>query len=211
MTRLCLYILLPLFYLSFSASGIASVDLSQFKQITNEQQLPKLLMSNLHRASFVQTKKLAALKRPIISSGELVVNKDLGLLWYTKKPLNSILKITKDGIYDIESNFNPIKQTVVTNNQSFNEFLFAVLNLNWQFIQHEFRIYQSIQEPKEFLLLPVNSEMSKVFSNFRMMVGDQIEQIILWENNSNKTTIEFTNLPTSALSKKELEYFVLDK
>lgn len=65
------------------------------------------LTAHLHQTArlhgtFTQTRHLAALSRPLISTGTLVVDRDRGVLWQVKKPLTLTFVLGPAGIFEVD-------------------------------------------------------------------------------------------------------------
>ncbi|MEI7614125.1 MAG: outer membrane lipoprotein carrier protein LolA, partial [Betaproteobacteria bacterium] len=55
------------------------------------------------RADFVQTKKMAALKRPLITSGRLVYSRQHGVLWQIEQPFRMNYILGEERIVEVGS------------------------------------------------------------------------------------------------------------
>ena len=75
--------------------------------ILGAQALPGALTAQLKatpllHAEFTQTRTLAALSRPLKSSGSLVVSRDKGVIWRLAKPMPLTLVVTPRGLVEVD-------------------------------------------------------------------------------------------------------------
>ena len=99
--------------LMLSSSAWAAADFSDFDPIDVQQiaVLTDMHMITEGRGEFTQTKKIPALKKPIISSGYFLYREGQGLLWVSEKPLPSSILVTETGVYELQQDgsFNALK------------------------------------------------------------------------------------------------------
>lgn len=62
-----------------------------------------LRQTALVHGTFTQTRHLAALSRPLTSSGTLVVDRDKGVLWQVRKPLALTFVLGPQGIFEVDA------------------------------------------------------------------------------------------------------------
>jgi hypothetical protein len=58
----------------------------------------RLVMAPLTQGEFVQTRKLAHIKKPLVSNGRFVVARGLGVIWEDVFPFARTMRLTKDEI-----------------------------------------------------------------------------------------------------------------
>jgi hypothetical protein len=79
--------------LAFLLACCAFSAMAADAEVTVMQRLSK---PEVLRATFVQSRQITGFKRPVESSGNLVVARGRGLLWNTQRPFASTLSITPD-------------------------------------------------------------------------------------------------------------------
>lgn len=67
-----------------------------------ENKITRIPEGGALKADFVQERHLTGIPKPIISTGEIVVWKDKGLLWNTKTPFSSMLLVSAKGLFQID-------------------------------------------------------------------------------------------------------------
>jgi len=161
------------------------------------QQLAKQLSSHpTLRANFQQTKKIAMLKRPLVSTGQMLFSETQGLYWQTNKPFNSALKLTEKGLTqkDDKGIWQPIdKDSPQT--QEITQIFLALLRgdvdtLSQSFILH----YKSQDTGWELGLEPIQPLLKNIMSKILLKGDTEIKEVITWESSGDITQIFFSQI-----------------
>lgn len=153
--------------------------------------------SNTVHANFIQSKRVEALNRDLITTGELIFLKDMGIIWRMRTPIIETIVMPQDGrikVYDkdmhliknssssaISSRFSTIMQSIFSGDFSkllkvFNLY-FTDDNGNW-----------------ELGLRPIKGEIKRALKQI-VLTGDigKISSFIITAPNGGSTTIKFSN------------------
>lgn len=163
------------------------------------------------KGSFLQVKNIKPLKRPFKSEGGFIYFPNKGLLWHTKKPVDSIKLFANDGVYKIDEQGAAQKES-----QLDNDFFLALFSADEQELEKFFIVEEVKSEENTHIyclaLTPINSTMSSLFSKINLCVT-QIEprikiptKIVLIEVKGNMTEIQL-QLTSAQITAEELAYF----
>ncbi|RJX30792.1 MAG: outer membrane lipoprotein carrier protein LolA [Oxalobacter sp.] len=94
--------------LLFTLSGVFIAQTHAQANISNSDALLKRINIQIAKhsvvhADFTQTKRMAALKRPLVTSGHLVYVRDHGVLWQIEKPFRIAYLLTGEKIVEINA------------------------------------------------------------------------------------------------------------
>jgi outer membrane lipoprotein-sorting protein len=144
------------------------------------------------RAEFTQTKTVAALTRPIVTSGRFVYARQQGVLWTIERPYRATYVLTEDGIKEVDVQGVPVRE-----------------GRPGPGLQHVSRIFRALLEPDfealeryftpsakgdpsrwELTLLP-RGALRQVFKTVRVRGGRFVEALVLEESNGDTMEIRF--------------------
>lgn len=190
-----LLVLLPLQLLAFDdmvlqKSGAYSKD---FTELSEELTKVKTLKS-----SFTQKKKIKVLKRPLISSGQLIFDRSTGVYWKLTKPYESTIVIDNEKLTSIDDNGK--KVTVKASDKpmlyGFTKIFMSIFAGNTAELKKHFEIYYKAENNEWRIgLVPTSSELKKVISKIVLSGSEStVNAITLWENNGDQTDISFSNI-----------------
>lgn len=183
---------------------------AQLIAISTELNRDKIL-----RGNFTQTKHIAILQRPLISSGSMLRVKKRGVLWEVKQPISVRYLITDQGIEPLgSSNMMPAGGF----NQNLGEIFSALVTGNIKILANHFALYflagsKNTTAPEQAWTIGLkplpDSIMAQAIASI-VLTGDQhISSITIAEKNADQTRLDFSNLSTTpnTLSKQEASYF----
>jgi hypothetical protein len=168
----------------------------------------------LLKGEFQQQKKTKHLRRPIKSSGTVVLSNKHGVIWQTVKPVKSTMVITSSQIKTIDSQD---RQKVIAPGSDLNTLFSNALSGNWTLLKAHFDLSTSPSPHKEqkqqqdnmcVTLLPTSTTVKKTFQQMKVC-GDKtkITSLNIVEANGGTTNIEITLAPAKALTKAEQALF----
>lgn len=186
-----------------SASAIAA-DLST--RIKERLSQPEVL-----RGQFEQSKQVAGFKKPLISKGDFLVARERGVLWSTRSPFASELKLSRDEIVarqngEVVFRLNASKEPSV---RIINGLLFSLLNGDITGLSELFQMDGSINGKSwQLELTPKQATLGKIMRKIELS-GDQfVRRIDLDEANGDQTHIRFlAQNPHPPLSHEESARF----
>lgn len=144
---------------------------------------------NLHKnktnANFTLIKKLKGFEKPLVSLGEFSI-KDNELYYIVTSPINSVMKINKEGI------FYEDKGVFKKSEGNYDKgFFLALINLDFEELEKNFNINLSGDEKKwQVLLEPKNMWLKKIFTHIIIKGGVNVECIELLEINGDHSAYE---------------------
>ncbi len=158
-------------------------------------------------ASFIQTKNIEVLSRPIHSTGRLwVKSKDL-LVWQMLKPIKSTMVISQGEMQQFDKNDmvlavpkNPLVNTLSS------VFIHLLTGQLEQLSTHFNTDFKCNDESWTLKLVPFNKDIAQLFSLIQLQGKDKIEQVLLNEVRGDYTTIKL-NYMTQELSYEFEKYF----
>lgn len=188
--KIIIKISLLILFSAFTYKGYANENTSGEKIL---EQFSTLTVASGH---FTQRKYFTVLKHPILSKGEVYLEKDRGLVWQTNSPVFSRLLLKNNGLYSDDGS-SPIKK-IKGGDTLAKVIMHAILGdisaLKQQFaIVKSNKLYCAELTPKDpklanFMLLielcgNISPENDKLSNN-------TIEHIVLFEHSGNRTEIE---------------------
>ncbi|MEP1448373.1 MAG: outer membrane lipoprotein carrier protein LolA [Paraglaciecola sp.] len=151
-----------------------------------------LQTSSEQQGQFVQEKHLAVLTQPFITKGTYHYQSEAGLIWHTQHPIESLLKITTEGVSErqAEGHFKSL-----TTNSQFSELLLALFSGEQQSLQQQFSIQQ---RDNTLTLTPKSPQIARIILEISVQIQDnQIHKIVLQEPEGNYTNILLSQLDSS--------------
>ena len=190
-----LLFLLPLNLFSFDdlelqKSGSYS---QEFTELSEELTKVKTLKS-----SFIQKKKIKVLKRPLVSSGELIFDRSIGVHWQLIMPYKSTIVIDNKKLTSIDDNGK--KVTVKASEKpmlyGFTKIFMSIFAGNTDELKKHFQIYfKADTKGWRIGLIPTSSELKKVISKIVLSGSEStVNAITLWESNGDQTDISFSDI-----------------
>ncbi len=164
--------------------------------------------------TFEQTKKIRVIKKPLKSEGDFTLLKNKGVLWSTRKPMVSILRVRRDDIAQIKDG----KATVVVSLKDqpalglIGKVLFAVFSADVDELKRHFE-FTRVTPPDaaghwEASLRPRDAMVRKVVDRIELGGGRVVETLTLNEVNGDSSVIRFKNVVEDRpLSKEEAKLF----
>jgi len=153
---------------------------------------PKILCGR-----FDQTKKLAGIRKPLVSNGRFCAVADKGVLWRTLKPFHSTLRLTRDEIVQLQGervtlHLDAKKEPVV---RMIHSVLFASLTGDLGQIERLFEIDGSASTDRWSVRLKARApSLARIIVNIALEGGVYIKQIALVEASGDHTTIVFSEI-----------------
>lgn len=143
---------------------------------------------------FKQEKKIKAIKRPLISSGLLLVT-PTGICWSTQRPFESTMKITPVGIVQKVGTNDKTEKKASDKMEirSFIKIMMALFSADEQSLNREFHLYFKGDLNQWSLgLKPKRKIMGKILSSIIISGSNDIENIVINEANGDMSNIHIT-------------------
>ncbi len=150
------------------------------------------------RGPFVQEKHLRALPKPLTSTGQFVLSKDLGLLWQLQSPLQQEYRIDGSGIAKrTPQGWQPVAQQSASAQQ--NRLFLAVLKGDSTGLRQDFDLKLSGDASAWTLdLTPRSLMLKQIFSAIQIQGGEQVARIELRETQGDSTVLRLTESQASS-------------
>ena len=119
------------------------------------------------KANFIQNKKIKVLKRPLISSGQLIFDRKTGVFWKLEKPFESTIVIDDKKLTAVDDDG---KKTVIKASEKpmlygFTKIFLSIFSGDTKTLKEHFDIYyKGGGEEWQIGLTPRSSELKKVLS-----------------------------------------------
>lgn len=175
----------------------------------------RLADAPLLRGHFQQQKSVAGFKTRLSSSGEFLLWRDRGVLWHTRKPVDSTLVLTRDTL-TVQSGSSgrtvgaPLDASHEPALRAMNELMFALLTADVPALQARFRVEGELvgSEGWKLALTPTEAGLSRVLRRV-MLEGDRhVRHARIEEANGDVTEILFDQMgdapPASAEEARRL-------
>ncbi len=155
----------------------------------------RLVQAPVLRGEFEQQKQVQGFSKPLISRGSFVVARERGVLWLTKTPFASQLRLTRDEIkatqngavaFRLDASKEPSVRVI-------NGLMFALLNGDIGGLAEHFKIEGSVNgKAWQLHLAPRSSALAKLMTNVELSGEAQVRSIRITEANGDTTAIRFS-------------------
>ncbi|MDR1349414.1 MAG: outer membrane lipoprotein carrier protein LolA [Zoogloeaceae bacterium] len=154
----------------------------------------RLALSPVIRGEFQQTRKLAQIKKPLISHGRFLVARNYGVIWENIRPMTQITRLTRDEILQtdgketlmkLDANKEPVVRII-------NGILFSVLSGDVAALAQTFD-YSGQVEGKNWRLdfTPKDKALARLIKVLRLTGGRDIAGVEMESAANDVTRIEF--------------------
>lgn len=190
-------IIRSLLSLSHMTAVLALTLLCTAAQAFSLQDLQKQLSAHQTVQGHVQQKRyLRSLEQPLLSQGRFVMAADKGLLWETRSPIASLIRITPEGMMhqDGAGRWQPLQQQGAGSQTQIRLFM-DLLSGNTRSLSGQFA--QSLQGDAQgwtLTLDPALAVLKQIFQRITIKGARSIEQVTLAETQGDRTEILFSNL-----------------
>ncbi len=148
------------------------------------------------RAEFVQTKQMAALKRPLVTSGHLTFSRQHGVLWQIEKPYRMSYVLGESRIVEIASDgARRVRETRdMPGLAQVGRVFRAMLGANSNALREYFDVAaQGTPSQWTIELTPRQSHLAQFLSGMRLSGGRFVEEIRISEASGDTTQIRLSN------------------
>lgn len=168
----------------------------------------RLDQSEVVRGEFEQTKVIKGFKKPLVSRGEFVIARGLGIQWMTLTPFPSTLVVTRDrlttvtpgGTQQIDVRREPGLRAV-------NDLLMAVLGGDMKALNTRFQLDGGLQGTQgwRMTLVPRDAALSRFIARIEMEGDRHVQFVRMSEASGDENRIRFTRQGHAGLSPLESE------
>lgn len=163
------------------------------------------------RAEFVQTKQMAALKRPLITTGRLMYSRQHGVLWQIEQPFRMSYILGEERIVEIGSDGVRRERGVreIPGLAQVGRVFRAMLGANTTALQDYFDVAVQGEASKwDVVLKPRQAQLAQFLTGMQLSGARFVESITISEAGGDSTQIRFRNTQgASAPNEAELKLF----
>lgn len=163
------------------------------------------------RAEFVQTKRMAAMKRPLVTSGRLTFSRKQGVLWQIEQPYRMSYVLGETRIVEIGSDgARRVRETRdVPGLAQVGRVFHAMLGANPAALREYFDVaVQGDAARWTVELKPRQAQLAQFLTGLQLSGGRFVEEIRIGETGGDSTQIRFRNSQSAdALTEAEAQLF----
>ena len=163
------------------------------------------------RAEFTQHKQMAAMKRPLVTSGRLVFSRQHGVLWQIEQPLRISYVLGEERIVEIGADGVRRERGVrdVPGLAQVGRVFRAMLGANSAALREQFEATVHGDPAQwEIILTPRNAQLAQFLTRLQLSGGRFVSDISIAEAGGDTTQINFRHTQgANALSEAELQHF----
>jgi len=167
------------------------------------------------RAEFTQRKQMAAMKRPLLTSGRLVLSRQHGVLWQIEQPLRISYVLGEERIVEIGADGARRERGVrdVPGLAQVSRVFRAMLGADSAALREQFDAAAHGDPAQwEIILTPRNAQLAQFLTRLQLSGGRFVSDISIVEAGGDTTQINFHHTQGSnALSDTELQLFGVDQ
>lgn len=191
-----------LFYL-LSMAGLYAMDLPELQQRFSQYPVIK--------ADFEQQKQISGLTTPLLSRGQMILDRQRGLWWQQTQPFRQTLKLNQTRMELQMAGQSPQIITRETQPQlfQFNQLLTAIFNADTATLMENFSLHfsQSQSTQWQLELTPTVEPLTKIFKQIRVSGEQFLQRIELDDQQGDKTILRFSHHDTSPLTTQQQQLF----
>lgn len=167
---------------------------------TTEEPLLTRVAANLSRpvvlrAEFTQTKTVAALTRPLVTSGRFVYARQQGILWKIEKPYRATYSLTENGVAEVDATGAVIKHgSGGAGMQHVSRIFRALFEPDFKLLEQYFTPSATGDADRWDLALAPRGPLKQVFKNAHVRGGRYVEEVRFDEANGDTLTIRFVHM-----------------
>jgi len=208
--RILFGFLFALPFFAYCSSTFAETETVHTEDATSDQIQSfsrRFASHEFQRFSFEQTKKIAALTKPLRSEGEFAFVKGKGVLWETHHPSETLLILTPNGISRGTLGGKPVRIEAGGGGiESISRVFLSLFDGNMSSLSGAF--YVDLEENPsgwQIVLRPRSSQVAKYLKNIVLHGKDIIESLEINEMNGDSTQVVFHPAEKDANGPRENE------
>jgi hypothetical protein len=150
---------------------------------------------------FSQEKKVVGLKKPLLSQGDFLVERDKGVIWRTQKPFAAAVAVTPKGIWSLKQAGEGLKRSPIHqgNLGVAMDMIQKVLAGDPSSLSKAFKVTEQGDSASWSMeLKPLDPVIARVITAIRLQGSSHVDQVEYSETNGDKTRIAFTGVAAGA-------------
>lgn len=158
-------------------------------------------------ASFVQSRYLSLLKKPLISEGLFNYSRGKNICWRISTPVPAVVELTPSNVR-IADNASDNKMGAINPAvKHFTNLFFAVFSGDFELLDSDFDMVWGLTEDHwSVTLSPKDETVAAIAEKFVIKGGLSVSEVALIQHNGDKTLLSFTDVVAgTALNKSSFE------
>jgi outer membrane lipoprotein-sorting protein len=167
--------------------------LVQAQALTIEEVASHVGKEGVIRAEFTQTRKLTALKRPVISTGKVIVAGGQGIIWQIDHPYRASYIITRDSMVELDREGRR-KGNQGERAQQFRQIsklISSLLTLNDKGISENFDVTITGDVDRWSLTLVSRESLARFIAKVSMQGGAFVDEVTIVETSGDTSNLQF--------------------
>ena len=154
----------------------------------------RLVLAPVTQGEFQQTRRLAQIKKPLVSNGRFLVVKELGVIWENLAPIPQLMRLTKNEILQTDGRdtimrLSADKEPVVG---IVNNILFGVLSGDLETLAQRFNYEGKLEgDTWRLAFTPKDASLARLIRTLSLVGGRDIEQVEIVSAADDVTLIAF--------------------
>lgn len=163
----------------------------------------KLRQAQVLAGQFRHSRHLREIPKPLIALGEFTVVRDLGVLWHTRQPFDSVVVLTSAGLAQSDDG-GPVQRVSADAQPAvrlLKNIFMALFTLDTQTLAGDFDLFGVEDKPQNRWIIglkPRARTLAGVFSEATIAGADDVEQIVLTDARGDRTVIDLTGIRYSS-------------
>ena len=160
----------------------------------------QLVIESVTEGAFVQTRALAQIKKPLVSTGTFLVVRDLGVIWETRQPLAQTMRLTrgeilqtdgKNTLMQLKADKEPVVRVI-------NKVLFSIFSGDIAVLAQWFDHTGKVDKGRWTLnFTPRDANLAKLMKRVDISGSKNVERVSITSSAGDLTVIEFRVLHLS--------------
>lgn len=146
------------------------------------------------RGEFEQTKQVVGFKKALLSRGDFLVARERGVVWRTREPFASVLKLTPNEIVATQGGDVAFRLSASTEPtvRVINGMMFSLLNGDVAALGEQFKMDGSVDSKSWSLtLVPKQAAFTRILTRVELSGDVHVRRIVMDEANGDRTVIRF--------------------
>lgn len=154
----------------------------------------RLAQPNVLRGEFEQAKQIRGFKKQLLSKGDFLVARERGVIWRTREPFASVLKLTPNEIVATQGGDVAFRLSASTEPtvRVINGLMFSLLNGDVTALGEQFTLSGNIDGKSwSLVLIPKQAGFAKIMTRIELSGDTYVRHMVMDEANGDKTVISF--------------------
>jgi hypothetical protein len=154
----------------------------------------RLSQPSVLRGEFEQVKQVRGFKKQLLSKGDFLVVRERGVVWRTREPFASVLKLTPTEIVATQGGDVAFRLSASTEPtvRVINSLMFSLLNGDVAALGEQFALSGTVDAKSwSLVLIPKHAAFAKILTRVELSGDVYVQRIVMGEANGDKTSISF--------------------